>query len=303
MKTYIKGIKYCLIFIGIMILQACSEDNSIRNDIVSRTTRGAVLRTLKVNQSTFNYYDLSSKWSVTVEEQDEQNGSLLSEVKIYATHTANGITGKEKYVKSISGTAFVLGVSNLPQAEISASLSETLKALGLASGQYTPSDKIAMRLVLVLKSGITFSTESATTITGGVFYSSPFLYSVQFFCPFTNVSSFNGDYKVTVDAWQDYSVDDIIPVVYNAADGAYAFRVLCSNNAYISNASTAYMLVTVNPVDASVKVTSNVPWNYGGGFVPTITGTGTVGSCTGDINLKLNFSGSLQGQTLSLVKK
>jgi hypothetical protein len=121
-------------------------------------------------------------------------------------------------------------------------------------------------------------------------------------CPLTSASIFNGNYRVTADQWQDYNVGDIVPVVYNASNGTFVFRILNTANAYISNSATSYIICTVNPANNTVVVTSNEQWSYIGWNTVTVTGSGTVGSCTGDINLKLNFSGSSQNQTLNLVK-
>lgn len=60
------------------------------------------------------------------------------------------------------------------------------------------------------------------------------------------------------------------------------------------------MLVTVNPEDGTATVTSNEPFDYG---VPIdVTGSGSVGTCTGSINLSLNFVGYATNQAFNLVK-
>lgn len=288
---------------GMVLLQSCSSDESTPDNVLTNTTRGAILRTIKVNQSTFNFFDTTSKWSVNVEEQDAENGALLSEVRLYVKQTKNGVTGPEVLLKSFPAASFPKGVNGLPTGEVSATLAETLSKLGLTTGGYTTSDKFAMRLELVLTDGRTFTnTNSSSTIVGGVYFSSAFLYSVQFFCPLVNAATFNGNYKVTLDAWADYSKGDIVPVQYVPADGLYTFRIRNTNNPYISNPTTSYMIVTINPANAAVTVTANETFNYIGWLNVTVTGSGTVGSCTGDINLRLNFSGSSQNQAFNLVK-
>lgn len=122
-------------------------------------------------------------------------------------------------------------------------------------------------------------------------------------CPLADASLFNGNYKVTADQWDDYGVGPVIPVVYNAANGTKVFRIPNTTRPYIVNGSTSYLICTVNTTTNTVTVTSNEPWDYGGGFITTVTGTGTIGSCTGDINLRLNFSGSSQNQAFNLVKQ
>lgn len=122
-------------------------------------------------------------------------------------------------------------------------------------------------------------------------------------CPLTDASIFNGNYKVTADQWQDYAVGDIVPVVYNSANGLLTFRILNTANPYLVNASTSYFIVTINPTNNSVAVSSNEDWNHGGGDITKVTGTGSVGSCTGDINLKLNFPAfGSTNRTFNLVK-
>lgn len=121
-------------------------------------------------------------------------------------------------------------------------------------------------------------------------------------CPLTDASNFNGDYKVALDEWADYAVGDIIPVVYNAANGTTTFRVLNKNNPYISNGATSYMICVINPANATVTVTANDLFKYVGWENLTVTGTGTVGSCTGSINLVIKF-GAYGNYKLNLVKK
>jgi hypothetical protein len=121
-------------------------------------------------------------------------------------------------------------------------------------------------------------------------------------CPLTDASNFNGNYKVTKDEWADYAIGDIIPVVYNPANGTTTFRILNVNNVYISNAATSYMICVIDPAKATVKVTANEQFKYPGFDNITVTGTGTVGSCTGSIDLTLTF-GPYGNYKLSLVKQ
>lgn len=121
-------------------------------------------------------------------------------------------------------------------------------------------------------------------------------------CPLADASLFNGNYKVTADQWDDYGVGPVIPVVYNAANGTKVFRIPNTTRPFIVNGATSYLICTLNTATNAVTITSNENWDYGGGFITTVTGTGTVGSCTGDINLRLNFSGSSQNQAFNLIK-
>jgi hypothetical protein len=114
-------------------------------------------------------------------------------------------------------------------------------------------------------------------------------------------SQFDGNYKVTKDDWADYHVGDIVPVVYNPADGTTTFRINSTTNPAINNAATAYLLVTIN-ADATVTVVSNEDYNYGGDTT-NVVGTGTVGYCGSFINLTLDFPDfDASGYELNLVK-
>lgn len=121
-------------------------------------------------------------------------------------------------------------------------------------------------------------------------------------CPLEDASLFDGNYEVITDDWDDYKAGTIIPVVYNGTDGTYTFRILETKNPALANPSAAYLLVTINPATNAVTVKSNIDFVYGNDTT-AVTGTGTVGSCTGDINLKLNFPGFNQsGFNFNLVK-
>ncbi|KAB1155736.1 hypothetical protein [Flavobacterium luteum] len=301
MKYIIKIFVFCF---TALILINCSNDDKIIDGVFDNVQSGAILRTIKVNQATFDFNDTSSKWSVTLEEQDGTNGAIFSDIKIYATHTSDGVDSEEVFLKSIPASSFkVEGFNGYLRGDVTASLAETLSALGLSTGEYFSSDKITMRLELNLTDGRKFSVDdNSPRVTTGSYYRSPFEYSVQFSCPLADASLFNGEYEVTADAWQDYSVGTKIPVVYDSANGLLQFRILNTANPYVINSQTSYIIVNIDPSDASVTVTSNEDWDYGGGFITTVTGNGSVGSCTGDINLKLNFSGASDGNALSLIK-
>ena len=172
-------------------------------------------------------------------------------------------------------------------------------------------DKLLITAELTLKNG---TVVKMYRDNGDRNYGADIANSVQFkvfqeyivSCPLTSAAQFNGNYTVVEDQWQDYSVGATIPVSYVPSDGTFKFRILSTNNAYISNPTTSYLLVTVNPTNSSVTVVSNEIFLYPGFGDFNVTGTGSVGSCTSDINLKLTFSGSAgtaSNQTLNLVKQ
>lgn len=180
---------------------------------------------------------------------------------------------------------------------------EVISGLGVSNSAFQNTDETRIRLEYVMTNGKTWTnTDAGGTVLTSTFYKSPYIYPVQFFCALADASLFAGDYKVTADAWADYAEGDIVPVTYNAADGNYSFRILATNNPFLNNAATAYMLVTIDPKDGTVKVKSNEDFDYGNLIVP-VTGTGSVGTCTGTISLILDFGSGNTGQKFSLIKK
>ncbi len=304
MKKYL--LKISVVLIAILTLQFCTEkEDSTINQVLDGVTSGGILRTIAETQKTFNFFSTASKWSVLVEAQDASSGQLLKEVRLYSKHTKGTVTSAERIVKSFPASTFkVAGARNLPQGVIECSLAEVLTALTIPAGGYTAADKFTMRLEYVMTDGRTFSiTSTSTPVTNG-YFNSPFQYSVQFFCPLVNAADFNGNYKVTADAWEDYAIGATIPVVYNAADGTYTFRISNANNVYIRNRTSSFV-VTINPATGTATGRSSEGLDYiGTSAVTNVAITGSVGTCTADINLLLTFSGGYNGanQSFKLVK-
>ena len=299
-----KKLKYIFILTIISCLTGCSESERPIDEVFAGTTSGGVLRTVEVNNATFDFNDPTVEWSIVVEAQDAQEGELLSEVEVYVSHFRDAERlGSEVLVEEIPASEFTIGERGLPVADINLSLNEVLEALDLTEEEYLSTDEFRVRLVYVMTDGRTFSnTDAAGTVLTSSYFKSPYLYTVPFFCSLDDASLFDGNYSVTADAWADYAVGDIVPVEYNPEDGTYTFRILATNNQYIANPDTAYMLVTINPEDGTVSVASNEQFDYGEGSLTDVTGTGSVETCTGYINLSLDFEGlGYTDQTLTLV--
>ncbi|WP_190810278.1 hypothetical protein [Flagellimonas sp. S3867] len=303
MKTMKNTSKYAVLSIAIILLASCSTDDKLIDEVDATVGRGLVLRTLSVNSGTFDFFDTSKSWSVTLEAQDVENGNLLTEIDVFITFVDDGNAGTETLVKTISADSFSLGPFGFPRGEVAATLDEVLSALGLQDGDYDSADSFSVRLVAKLSDGREFTNRGKGTVLNGSFLNSPFAYSVQFFCELTDASLFSGNYTVTADAWADYLGGEVVPAEFlPSEDGDFTFRLPNTVRPFVVNTATSYLLVTIDPATGKVTVSSNEPWDYGGGFFTTVTGDGTIGTCTGDINLSLDFSGSSQNQAFTLVK-
>ncbi len=288
--------------LALLTAAACSEDDKLIDDVQNTVERGLVLRTVSVNSGTFDFFDSSLAWSVTLEAQDEENGALLSEVDLLITFVNDGDAGTETLVKTVPASAFSEGPFGFPRSEVTITLDEALTVLGLQAGDYDSADSFIIRLVAKLTDGREFTNRGKGTVLNGSFFSSPFAYSVQFFCALPDASLFQGNYTVTADVWADYAGGETVPAEFTGTDGEFTFRLPNTVRPFVINTATSYLLVTIDPSDGTVLVSSNEPWDYGGGFITTVTGDGTVGTCTGDINLSLDFSGSSQNQAFTLTK-
>jgi hypothetical protein len=285
MKNLINKVSVLLIALSLF---ACTEGNKVIDQVLNDTEiGGGALRTLSVASPIIESGVATSKFSAVVEVQDVNQSKDTEKIDIYVTfkdnNLADGNNSKaEVLLKSIPATSFVQGSREFMNAAIDVTIAELKTKFSLTASQYTGGDVFTVRLAQVMKNGKVFtSTNAAGTVTGGAFFNSPFSYTVNVVCPITDASLFNGNYRVTVDDWQDYAIGATVPVVYDATFGTLKFV----------NAGTPYIIVTIDAAKAIVtSATSYSFFNYGSATNYTVTaGTGSVNSCTGDIELKLTW--------------
>jgi len=205
------------------------------------------------------------------------------------------IVGIYKQGTTVQKAVLHPGVTTFPST-ISITKADLFSAFDVltSASDITVSDKLIISADVTLKNGKVyqlFTADGTARFGADIANSQQFSVSQTYIisCPLDDASNFNGNYAVVQDTWQDYAAGDIVPVVYNSADGLLKFKIMSTNNPFINNPGTSYMLVTIDPTDSSVTVQSNEDFDYGGGFIVGITGTGAVGSCTGDISLTLDF--------------
>lgn len=117
-------------------------------------------------------------------------------------------------------------------------------------------------------------------------------------------SSFIGTTEVVADEWDDYAVGDEVTIEAGANENQFLIRNY--NHPYLLNADTAYLIATVDPLTGNVTVESNEDYDYDG-YTGSVTGSGTVNACTGEIDIVLDFMldpyGLYDGYGLSLKLK
>ncbi|NLP58774.1 hypothetical protein [Lutibacter sp. B1] len=202
--------KIILVALVFSAISSCKDPDNAIYDVFDDTTQGAILRTLDYVSVNFNLFDPSSTFEVVIEEQDVENGALLSKVDVYVSFEDNKDDGTdyskpEILVTSFDASEFTKSANGLPSTSIFTTLSETLAALKLADGEYNGGDLFYFRLELVLTDGRTFSSDDSSAALSGSYFSSPYEYKVGMLC--IPESPFTGDYVIKMqdsygDGWQ-----------------------------------------------------------------------------------------------------
>ncbi len=198
--------KIFLFALAVIVLN-CEEPDNVIYDVFDTVSRGAVLRTIDRVSSNFNRDDVTSKWEVVVEEQDLENGALLSKVNVYGSFKDNKDDGTdyskdETLITTFESSDFATSPNGLPMATISTTLEDAAAALGLSTGQFDGGDLFTFRLELILTDGRTFSAADASGSLQGSFFKSPYQYGAGILCiPPTPLV---GDYElIMVDTYGD----------------------------------------------------------------------------------------------------
>jgi len=186
-----KNFKICILFALGLIVSACSVDDPLTVITQDTVERGAVLRTISNDPNAFLFDDLDSPWTITWEEQDIEDGGLLSSVDLLVnfddgTDFNGTTTTTEAALMSVPASAFSIGPNGLPRTDLTVTYGEALSALGLAFDPdvVTGSDRIFIRAVLNLTDGRSFTNSDATgNVSGGSFFSSPYNYVANIVCP------------------------------------------------------------------------------------------------------------------------
>ncbi len=192
MKKYFNT-RISILLAGIALLfVACADADKVYDTVQANVTRGAVLRTFEtisnqvaINSAT-NTINEGEQFSVEIQEQDQQNGALLSTVDVYVGYSDNVTDGAndkaEVLVQTLAASDFAVDEFGLPRITYSISGIEMQNAVGLPDAELAGGDNFTVRFSLNLTDGRVFSeANNSGTITGS-FYASPFLYPVNVVC-------------------------------------------------------------------------------------------------------------------------
>ena len=194
--------KIVCILLLISFFQSCEEPDNTVNFVLDNYETGAVLRTIS-SSGDYNFYDqTSSIFTVTIEEHDEENGSLMQNVEIYIS--VDG--GSEVLFKTLQPNDFTTGPTGLPRSTFQVTLLEVKNLVGFNGGS-----TVKIRLKLNLTDGKSFSEESVTGSMTGSYFQSPYVYRKIVLCNVVDGSAVPGVYTIKMqdsygDGWQDSRV-------------------------------------------------------------------------------------------------
>ena len=190
-----------------LMLASCGKDSDNPIDTVLDVKYGAVLRTTEVRNNFLNASDPTVAFDIEIEEQDERNGDLLQDVKVYAkfkdNNTSDGDASTDNVlISTLQASDFIDGKHGLPRTDLKYDLNTLSAALGLSESDYTGGDVVELSLTLNLTDGRTFTSEDSTGSMKGSYFASPFKYNVDIKCiPTTAVP---GDYTINMtDSYGD----------------------------------------------------------------------------------------------------
>jgi len=255
-----------------MVSFSCQDSENTIDTVLDYET-GAILRTISVDSQLLNASDPNSLFSVTIEEQDEQDGGLLQEVRVLVelrdltTDFTTPATG-EVLVQTIPASEFSTGPVGLPRTQVNMAFGDAAAALGLPLDPqtgYNPGDIFVVKLELVLTDGRVFGASSAAGIITGGFFSSPFQYNALLTC-----SPMSGDYTINMfdsygDGWQTTEAGDGGVGLTIDMDGVVTSVAMCSQwgsfDFECTPTSDGYTASTTVNIPAG---TQSAIWNFPG---------------------------------------
>ena len=104
-----------LLFASLFVVNfSCHDSENVIDGVLDYET-GAILRTISIDNSVLNSSEPDSAFMATVEEQDEADGALLSEIRVNASFRdfspEDGTTEASAFVYSIPASETTVAVS------------------------------------------------------------------------------------------------------------------------------------------------------------------------------------------------
>ncbi len=239
-----KMLKYSFGFLlGALVFLSSCRDFVEPNIPYSEFDNGAYLRTIARTSTTFNFFSLgSSKFALTLEAVDNEDGATLETVEIKVQHRRliPGVgleftPSAPVLIKTLSAADFGSNTeSRFLRSSFEVSAAEAISAVGLTPADIEGGDTFEFSLILNDKFGRSFNRENVSgNIAGAPFYDSPFQYFVNVICPSdlggtynftqTNMNSVYGSCAGTISGTTTWTPVAGSPGGYRITDATFGF--------------------------------------------------------------------------------
>lgn len=196
----------------LLLVVGCSEDDKTTDVVTENIERGAVLRTLQLNNTNFIVGDASGVFSVFLEEQDIEDGDLMERVDVYVRFIDNtsengGSNSAEAKVSTLFPDDFTEGPLGLPRTTLEVPFTEIMQVTNTSLDQISCKDQFIIRLDIHLKDGRNFTEgDGSSWIIGlGSSFSSPYNYTINVVEPIGD-QLFTGTYLIEYEVRGPFGV-------------------------------------------------------------------------------------------------
>jgi len=240
--------KQNLIYIILVTLLFACDSSTDPNDNFDEEANGAWLRTVDVNPN-FNLNDIDTAlYSVTLEENDKENGGLLDKVLVFVSFADNTVLEGETDLSVSETELTIFNASEFDTSSGKPVITHTVTALeitdffNLDPALLSATDGFLFRYELVLINGERYSVANAgTNITSTTepFYNSPFQYNAPLVCPVAETYAL-GTYSLTttIPGLFGESFNEIVTLSVGSSETKRTFSAVWLPSTGIGNTAT-----------------------------------------------------------------
>ena len=228
---------YILFSFSICFLISCTDGDKAIEEVLQEVDRGAVLRTVRIDNGEFDINNIDAEFNIQLEEQDIEEGALLESVEIeirYIDNTPDNGDASTAFVaaNSLLPADFSTGPNGLPITDLKFTFSELLNLTGVSFGEVECKDQFRIDLKVRLKDGRVYTTSNSggTVVNNTGFFKSPFSYLINIVEPIVE-TAFTGTYEMSSIKDGIYGPTFIDPQIITVTKGH-------SNNVRIFEAQT-----------------------------------------------------------------
>lgn len=228
---------YILFIFSICFLISCTDGDKAIEEVLQEVDRGAVLRTVRIDNGEFDINNIDAEFNIQLEEQDIEEGALLESVEIeirYIDNTPDNGDASTAFVaaNSLLPADFSTGPNGLPITDLKFTFSELLNLTGVSFGEVECKDQFRIDLKVRLKDGRVYTTSNSggTVVNNTGFFKSPFSYLINIVEPIVE-TAFTGTYEMSSIKDGIYGPTFIDPQIITVTKGH-------SNNVRIFEAQT-----------------------------------------------------------------